>query len=105
MVREKLPNRRPLETVKFQHGNFSYFASIGYEVHTGAVREVFLQTGKSGTELEAMARDAAILISLALQSGALLDDMRNAITRLDNGEAAGPVGRLLDLLNEAPNDA
>jgi hypothetical protein len=48
--------------------------------------------------LEGWARDAAVLVSIALQCGADPEAIRGAVTRDHTGEAAGPVGKLLDLL-------
>ena len=45
-----------------------------------------------------MARDCAVVTSLALQHGAPLDTIRKALTRLDNNEAAGPLGKAIDML-------
>ena len=57
----------------------------------------FLQAGKAGSEVEALARDAAVLASMALQHGATVADLRAAMTRLDEGLPAGPVAHLLDI--------
>jgi hypothetical protein len=38
------------------------------------------------------------LASLALQRGATVADLRHSLTRLNSGRAAGPIGRLLELV-------
>lgn len=94
--RKRLPNRRQCNRYEFVHGGFRYFGVIGFRPGTKEPTELFLQAGKAGTAIEAIARDAAILASLALQHGAGVDDLRHALTRLDNNSPAGPVAALLD---------
>jgi hypothetical protein len=45
-----------------------------------------------------LASDAAIAVSLALQHGAPLDEIRHALKRDARGNAAGPIGAALDLV-------
>jgi ribonucleoside-diphosphate reductase alpha chain len=53
--------------------------------------------------MSALARDAAITLSIALQHGVTADSIRNAITRESNGIAAGLVGAVLDHLEGGAN--
>lgn len=99
MIRQSLPNRRESETFEFQHEGHRYCGTVGYD-RRGRPLEVFLTTGKPGTGVETVSRDAAVAVSLALQHGAPLDTLRRAITRLDDGRPAGPLGTLLDLIRE-----
>ena len=39
-------------------------------------------------------------MSLALQHGVSVDTLRHAITRLDDGAAAGPLGKVLDAFDD-----
>ena len=50
--------------------------------------------------IEVLARDSAVLASLALQHGVKLEALRRAVLRDPHGEASGPIGRLLDLVSE-----
>jgi len=50
------------------------------------------------TAVEASARDAAIVASLALQYGVPLVTLQQALTRNGDGSPSSPLGRLLDLL-------
>lgn len=96
--RERLPNRRPHEVISFVHAGFAYVAGVG-RFADGRPGEIFLTTSaKGGSVLEGWARDAAVLASIALQCGADPEVIRGAVTRDHTGEAAGPVGKLLDLL-------
>ena len=96
-MRQALPNRRPAETSAFVHDGIRYTATVGH-FGNGRPAEVFLGTGKPGTALDAMARDLAVITSIALQHSAPVETLRRAMTRLDDGQAAGPMGRLLDLV-------
>jgi hypothetical protein len=95
--RQRLPNRRSHEIVQFEHGAFTYTAGIG-RFDDGRLAEVFLTASKTGTAVEAAARDAAIVASLALQNGVPLESLQCAITRNSDGSPSSPLGRLVDLL-------
>ncbi len=95
MTRKHLPNRRPSEVVQFEHEGHRYLGSVSVDFF-GCPVEVFLSTGKPGTGIETVSRDAAVAVSLALQHGTPLDTLRRAMTRLDDGSPAGPLGLLLD---------
>jgi hypothetical protein len=97
-----LPNRRECWRVKFRHAGIRCFGTLGVDPKSGRIAEIFLQAGKAGTAIEAMARDGAVLSSLALQAGVELSAMRAALTRLDDGNAAGPLGELLDQIADWP---
>ena len=97
MTRATLPNRRPAKTFAFEHQGHRFTATVG-SFADGMPAEVFLSAGKAGTAMEAMARDLAVIASIALQHGAPVETLRRAMTRLDDGSAAGPMGRLLDLV-------
>jgi hypothetical protein len=47
-----------------------------------------------------LVRDAAVILSLALQHGADLDAIRKSQCRDSDGRALGPVGQALDLIAE-----
>jgi ribonucleoside-diphosphate reductase alpha chain len=95
--RQRLPNRRPHESISIEHHGIMYMAGIG-RFPDGRIAEIFLSTSKVGTAVDTQARDAAILASFALQFGAPADDLRRALTRNADGSACGLVGRLLDQL-------
>jgi ribonucleoside-diphosphate reductase alpha chain len=97
MERKRLSNRRGHELVDFRHGSFNYVAGIG-RFDDGSLAEVFLNAAKTGTPIDAAARDAAITLSLALQHGVPPETVRHALTRNADGTASGPIGALLDML-------
>lgn len=98
-VRTTLPARRYSETFKFRFGgqNSAYHLTCGY-FDDRRLGEVFLSTNKIGSAAEAIARDIAILMSLALQHGCAMGTMRDALTREGNGTASTVAGAVADLL-------
>lgn len=97
MIREALPNRREIETFRFEHKGIKHFASFS-RFSDGRIAECFLDASKIGSDAQSYARDAAVVLSLALQFGVDIDTMKNAVTRNDDGSPAGPIGVLLDRL-------
>ena len=99
MSREPLPQRRRSDTVTYMVGGLVYNGSIDFYAD-GRIGEIFLDCSKSGTEAQIASRDSAIIASFALQHGASLNSLRSALTRRPDGSAEGPLGVLLDLLQE-----
>lgn len=97
MSRERLPDRRAHEILDLEHGGFRYAVGIG-RFADGRLAEIFLTGAKTGTALDAIARDAAVVASIALQHGADPETLRRALTRNSDGTASAPIGALLDLL-------
>lgn len=93
--RERLPNCRLNEAFEFEHEGLRYHMSIG-RYDDGRPAEIFVSCAKNTSASEFMARDAAVLISIALQYGAPVEVMRGAITRLDDNRPASLTGRVLD---------
>lgn len=95
--RKKLPSRRFHEVIEFKHMDRKYYAGVGrYE--DGTIGEVFLNGGKSGSDVHVTAHDGAVFLSLLLQYGCPLKTARHAVTRLPGNKAAGPFGTLLDII-------
>jgi hypothetical protein len=99
-TRETLPNRREREGFDFEHAGVKYTACVG-RFNDGRVGEIFLSTTKAGTDVDAIARDAALLFSLAVQHGCPLETIRAALSRDNRGEAAGALGHAIEMLSEA----
>ncbi len=99
--RNTLPPRRAAETFELEHGNLGsgFTVTVGY-YQDGTIGEVFISGAKSGFDVEAIARDGAVLLSLALQFGVPLDTIRHAITRREDGTAMSIVGAVVDKLGE-----
>lgn len=97
--REKLPERREGEHFEFIFRGRRFQVGVG-KYPDGRIAEVFLGSGRSGEEMQAIARDAAITISIMLQYGAPLESLRAAVTRTHDNEADSPIGALLDRMHE-----
>ena len=96
-MRRVLPQRRAAEISDLRFGNKNFTITIG-RFGDGAPAEVFVDVAKSGTDLAAIARDAAVVLSLALQHGTPIETIRHAVTRSGSGEAASIIGATVDQL-------
>ena len=99
-ARECLPNRRSCETIEFDHAGQQFRLSVGC-FPDGRIAEIFIAAQHIGSPLEAIARDCAITLSLALQFGADLGTIRAALTRDHDGGPATLLGSALDTLLES----
>ena len=96
-ARERLPNRRYVETFDLTVAGLPYTCSVG-RFADGRLAEVFLSNHKSNSAADTAARDAAV--SFAVQHGADPEAIRKALCRDGRGRASGPLGRALDQLAE-----
>jgi hypothetical protein len=94
MSRERLPNRRPAEKFDFGHGGHKWTATVG-RFPDGRIAEIFLDTAKATSAIGELAAEAAIVASLALQSGCPLKTLHHALS----GRDTGPLGAALDLID------
>jgi hypothetical protein len=97
VTRRRLPNRRGSETFSLQCDGLAYTATIS-RFDNGRLGEIFLSNGKAGSAVDVVARDAAIVFSLAVQFGADPETIRRALSRDRHGNASGPLGVALDML-------
>src|SRR5262249_36958802 len=67
--RRRLPQRRSAIAVELEHAGHRFRMQIG-RFPDGVQGEVYLDAAKQNSALDALAADAAILISLLLQHGA-----------------------------------
>lgn len=96
-TRQRLANRRASENFAFEVDGLRYTATVS-RTDDGRMAELFLNTNKGGSQSDTNARDAAIILSFALQYGADLGTIREALSRDTSGRATGPVGAALDIL-------
>jgi len=94
-ARARLPNRRPAETFELECAELRYTCTIG-RYPDGRIGELFLNNHKSNSAADTNARDVAIVCSIAIQSGADIDTIRQALCRDSHGRASGPLGVALD---------
>ena len=105
MPREILPPRRRVEQIEFMFAppksgiqERIYTASIGF-YDDGRVGEVFLSSGKTGSELRSTTTEAAILASKLLQNGERMDTVRSSFERTQ-GEPETALGKLFDIIED-----
>jgi len=98
-ARTRLPNRRASESFTFEVYGLRFTATVS-RLADGRIGELFLNNHKAGNQSDTNARDAAIILSFALQHGADINEIRRALCRDSQGRALGPVGAALDLLAE-----
>jgi hypothetical protein len=96
IMRSRLQNRRQNSSFELCHAGMKFTASIGFYAD-GRPGEVFLSSNRIGSPIEAMARDAAIMASLAMQHGADLETIRASLTRDCDGSAATAIGAAIDI--------
>ena len=92
-----MPQRRCSETRSLSFRNRTLTLTVGF-YPTGEIGEIFTDVARSGEDLAAIARDASIVLSLALQHGITAESIRHAVTRNGSGEAASIVGVIADAL-------
>jgi hypothetical protein len=95
--RQRLPNRRPVETFEIEVAGLRYTATIG-RFPDGRIGELFLSNHKCNSAADTNARDSAIVCSMALQCGANVETIRRALCRDGRGSATGPLGAALDAI-------
>jgi hypothetical protein len=97
MTRWRTPNRRASENFDFEVDGLRFTVTVSRSPD-GRIGEVFLNNHKAGNQSDTNARDAAIVLSFALQHGADIETIRKALCRDSNGQALGPISAALDLL-------
>jgi hypothetical protein len=101
MTRRILPQRRRAETFTVVHWNQPFVVTVGF-FDDGALGEVFVDSRKTGDDVKAIARDAAVLLSLALQHGVLVEAIKHAVTRDSNGAPSSILGAVVDRISANP---
>jgi hypothetical protein len=82
----------------FESMGMKFTASISPDAD-GNVLEIFVDNHKAGSAVGTLVRDAAIILSFALQHGADINSIRKALGRDSSGRALGPLGVALDVLD------
>jgi hypothetical protein len=99
MTRQRLPDRRPGMTTLLVHNDRSYSVTIGFDVASDRVGEVFTHGAKVGSSMDAILDDACITLSLLLQHGIEPSSLASSMGRLGDGKTpASIIGALADLL-------
>jgi hypothetical protein len=92
--RDRLPNRRPCVTFDFRTHKGE---ELKVSLNNGGT-EMFVSGNKSGSDMDALMRDAAIVYSLARQYGCPLETIQGALTRNQDGTASSVIGALIDVI-------
>jgi hypothetical protein len=100
LTRQLLPNRRRCETLEIEHAGHRFSLTFS-RYNDGRPAEIFLSSRHIGSPLEAIARDAAVTVSLALQHGAPLATISGALTKDHGGAPATLLGAALAAITEA----
>jgi hypothetical protein len=106
MIRHRPANRRSLETVAVEHENQRYKIGLGRELvcgdrsMLGPIVEVFLNAQQVNSQIDTLASDGAILMSMLLQYGCPPADIFHAMKRNPDGSPSSPLGRAATYLVE-----
>jgi hypothetical protein len=105
MTRQHLPKRRENRSFVLQMSDrFNYTITLGYDgVCDGQPHEVFVDCNKLTTDMDTAGRDLAVVLSIALQHGATIEELAKSITRDEDGNPCGIAGAILDAI-PAEND-
>jgi hypothetical protein len=93
--RKRPADRRAGLTSSYKHWGAAFTMTVGFYAD-GRIAELFVNAGHANSSLDALASDAAIAISFALQHGADLAAIRSAMKRNSQGEPSSPIGAALD---------
>ena len=106
MNRYRVAHRRAHETIAIVHESQRYKVGLGRELvcidreKLGPIVEVFLNAQKVNSQLDVLASDGAILMSLLLQYGCPPAEIFHAMKRNPDGSMASPLGRAATYLVE-----
>ena len=103
-IRRTLPQRRAAETFDLRFWNQSFTVTVGFYAD-GTPGEVFIHSCKTGNDIQSIARDAGVLLSLALQHGVLPETIRHAITSGTSEEPASIIGAIADAMHRQKQGA
>ena len=103
-MRRRLPNRRASITFEFRCGPHHYTATISYFPGTDQLAEIFLGNGRAGSDIDAAAKDSAVVASLCLQHSVPVETIRKALLRDPRDVASSPLGIALDLISKKDFD-
>jgi hypothetical protein len=96
--RRRLPNRRFSATATFWHKDKRYHMTVG--VHDdGTIGDLFLNSGKAGSDQEILEQDAATILSVALQYGTPISVLRHSLAREADGSMASSIGKAIERLS------
>ena len=101
MIRRTLPQRRAAETFDLRFRNQLFTVTVGFYAD-GTPCEVFIDGCKTGNDIQSIARDAGVLLSLALQHGTPIESIKHAVTRDGLGAPTSILGAIIDAIATKP---
>lgn len=96
MTRQRLPDRRPAETVQIEFGGMRFAVTIGF-YEDGRPGEVFVHGTRTGSGLDALLADACVVLSVLMQYGVEPRELAASMGRLGNAGPASVLGAVIDL--------
>jgi len=76
-VREVLPTRRCAITHTKVHDGTRYHISVGFDM-SARPKEVFIRGSKSGSHMDDLLDDCGVVLSIALQNGISIQQLRRS---------------------------
>ncbi len=99
MTRARLPERRPNFTTQIEYENRAYSVTLGFDVRSNRVAEVFTHGAKVGSGMDRLIDDVCVALSLLLQHGVDPAPLAASMGRLGDGKSpASIIGALADLI-------
>jgi hypothetical protein len=96
--RKRLPNRRYSESINFTWNDLLFVATFSRDPDNNRVVEIFLGNHKTGGAIDLIAKDSAIVCSIALQFGADFETIRLGLLRDSRDVPASPQGAAMDAI-------
>lgn len=104
--RIRFPPRRASTTVAVKYADVEGLRLKAFLTYSrdndGRICEVFITAGKPGSPAEASLRDAGLLLSLLLQHGVTVGEVKAALTRAADDRPASQIGVVVDALVAEP---
>lgn len=99
-----LPPRRRSVTETISVAGVSLHATVGL-APDGAAREVFLRSPRPASDIDLIADDVGVLVSLLLQAGYSAADLRRRLGTITNGTPSSVIGCALRFAEEIEAEA
>ena len=99
-VRRKPSNRRPAITHVVEAPGGDFHVTLGYDLETMRICEVFIAGSKAGSEMQSLLDDCAVLLSLALQYGVPHAQLMHSLHSGRVDGSASLLGRVVEMLHE-----
>ena len=100
-ARERLPNRRRSESFSFECSGLRFSATASW-YDDGRLGEVFVGNCKVDSQADSVAKDSAVVCSIALQYGVPVETIRQALLQDSRGVPSSPLGVALHIIAGTP---